>query len=96
MQVHFSARENGPERLVADAEIHFTDGLLAGTKLVGFALWRTPEGDLSVTFPSRAFGSGGERRFFDYLRATDGAPEVIKGVKAWILDAYRRGSERVA
>jgi hypothetical protein len=42
-----------------------------------------------VTFPSRAFGTGSERRFFDYLRAVDGTAEPIKRVKAWILDEYR-------
>ena len=90
MQVHFSARENGPERLVTEAEIHFEEGPLAGTRLVGFCLWKSAEGELYVTLPSRAFGAGAERRYFDYLRAVDGSAEVIKGVKAWILAEYRR------
>ena len=30
VQVHFVARENGPERLVTEAEIHFDEGPLAG------------------------------------------------------------------
>ena len=91
MKVHFVARENGPDRLVTEAEIHFTNkGPLEGTKLVGFCLWRSPEGEVYVTFPSRAFGAGSERRFFDYLRAVDGSGETVKRVKAWILDEYRK------
>jgi hypothetical protein len=90
MQVHFVARENGPERLVTEAEVHFEEGPLAGSKLVGFCLWRSPEGEVYVTFPSRAFGAGSERRFFDYLRASNGSGETVKAVKAWILDEYRK------
>ena len=96
MQVHFVARENGPARLVTEAEIHFEEGPLGGTKLVGFSLWRGTDGELYVTLPSRAFGAGAERRFFDFLRATDGTSEAIKRVKAWILDEYRKGGEAVA
>ena len=90
MQVQFVARENGPERLVTEAEVIFDEGPLAETKLVGFSLWRSPEGEIYVTFPSRAFGAGSERRYFDYLRAVDGTPDPIKRVKAWILDEYRK------
>lgn len=90
MRVYFVARENGPERLVTEAEIHFEEGALKGAKLVGFSLWKGPEGDLFVTFPSRAFGAGSDRRYFDYLRAADGTGETVKTVKAWILDEYRK------
>jgi hypothetical protein len=35
MQVHFVPRENGPERLVTEAEIHFDkEGPLTGTRIV--------------------------------------------------------------
>ena len=96
MQVQFMARENGPERLVTEAEIHFEEGPLSGTKLVGFCLWRGADGEVYVTFPSRAFGAGAERRFFDYLRAVDGTSEALKRVKAWILDEYRKGAQAAA
>ena len=94
MQVHFVAREGGPERLVTEAEVLFDEGPLAGTKLVGFCLWRSPEGEVYVTFPSRAFGTGSERRYFDYLRAIDPTAETIKRVKAWVLDEYRKAEGR--
>jgi hypothetical protein len=92
MRVQFVARENGPERMVSEAEIVFEEGPLAGTKLVGFSLWQSPEGEVYVTFPSRAFGAGTDRRYFDYLRAADGAPEPVRRVKDWILDQYRKGN----
>ncbi len=96
MKVHFSEREQAPERLVCEAEIHFDEGPLAGMRLVGFSLWRSPEGEVYVTFPSRAFGSGSERRFFDYLRALDGTAEPVTRVKTWIRDAYQRGVDAAA
>jgi hypothetical protein len=90
MRVQFVARENAPERLVTEAEVHFEEGPLAGTRLVGFCLWKSPDGEVYVTFPSRAFGAGSERRYFDYLRSVDGTLDVVKRVKAWILDEYRK------
>ncbi len=96
MRVQFVARENGPERLVSEAEVHFDEGPLAGSKLVGFSLWKSPEGEVYVTFPSRAFGAGSERRYFDYLRSVDGTLDVVKRVKAWIVDEYRKGADAAA
>jgi hypothetical protein len=90
MHVQFVRRENGPERLVCEAEVIFDeDGPLAGTKLVGFSLWRSPEGDVYVTFPARAFGAGMDRRFFEYLRSVDGTTTGLKRVKTWILEEFR-------
>jgi len=96
MQVQFVARENGPDRLVTEAEIHFEEGPLNGTKLVGFCLWRGSDGEVYVTFPSRAFGAGTERRFFDYLRVADASAETLKRVKSWIVDEYRKRVEAAA
>jgi len=90
MRVVFVERDNAPERLVCEAEIVFESevGPLAGMKLVGFSLWRSPEGEVYVTFPSRAFGSGTERRFFDFLRSVEGTAADAKRVKAWILEQF--------
>jgi hypothetical protein len=90
MRVVFVERDNAPERLVCEAEIVFEAdaGPLAGMKLVGFSLWRSPEGEVYVTFPSRAFGSGSERRFFDFLRSVEGTAADAKRVKGWILDEF--------
>jgi hypothetical protein len=98
MRVVFVERESAPERLVCEAEVVFEaeSGPLAGMKLVGFSLWRSPEGEVYVTFPSRAFGTGTERRFFDFLRSAEGTAADSKRVKAWILDQYRLSKEVAA
>ncbi len=92
MHVEFVERTNGPERLVCEAELVFDEpGPLQGLKLVGFSLWRGTNGEIYVTFPSRAFGAGSERRFFDYLRPVqpgDDARGDARRVKSWILDHY--------
>ena len=97
MRVQFVTRDHGPERLVCDAELVFEseDGPLAGMKLVGFSLWTAAEGEVSVTFPSRAFGTAGERRFFDYLRSVEGSAADARRVKDWILEEFR-ASRRAA
>ncbi len=64
-------------------------GILAGLKLVGFSLWKSPEGEIYVTFPSRAFGAGSERRFFDYLRSVEGNAAATKALKEAIIAAYK-------
>lgn len=91
MRIDFVTKDNGPERLVCDAEVLFGEeaGPLAGMKLVGFSLWRGSDGDVFVSFPSRAFGTGNERRYFDYLRSSDGLASDAKRVKDWILEEYR-------
>jgi hypothetical protein len=98
MRVNFVVRESAPERIVCEAEVVFEaeSGPLAGMKLVGFSLWRSPEGEVYVTFPSRAFGTGNERRFFDYLRSVEGNGTDAKRVKAWILDEFRATRENAA
>lgn len=90
MQLQFVERNDGPERLVCDAEIVFDeDGPLSGMKLIGFALWRGADGEVYVTFPSRPSGSGSERRFYDYVRPHGGTVADSRRVKAWILEQYR-------
>ena len=88
MRVVMVSREQGPERMTAEIELHFEegDGPLAGMKLVGFSLWKGADGEEYVTFPSRSFGVGQERRFFDYVRGIEPGPGETKRFKAWILD----------
>jgi hypothetical protein len=58
-----------PAGKLADAELHFADGPLAGLKLVGFAIWeRRTGGGRNVTFPARTYAVNGERRSFALLR----------------------------
>lgn len=92
MRVHFIRRDNGPERLACEAEIVFDEDPLDETKLVGFCVWKGSDGEPYVTFPSRAFGAGQERRYFDYLRSANGSVEPIKKVKAWIVEEFKKSS----
>lgn len=61
-------RGNPPGKL-ADAELHFGDGPLAGLKLIGFGIWERRSGaGRNVTFPARQYAVNGERRSFALLR----------------------------
>jgi hypothetical protein len=60
-------RGNPPGKL-ADAELHFSDGPLAGLKLIGFGIWERRTGGRNVTFPARQYSVNGERRSFALLR----------------------------
>ena len=88
-------KADSPARLVAEAEIHFGEGLLAGTKLSGFAIWKSPEGELYVTVPSRPFGSGTTRRFFDFVRLIEPTNiPAIRGLKDAILAAWSENAAK--
>ena len=60
--------KGNPPGKLADAEIHFVDGVFAGLKLIGFAIWERRNGaGRNVTFPARR-SLNGERRSFALLR----------------------------
>jgi len=89
MRMEFTSRTGGPERLVCDAELIFDEaGPLEGMKLIGFTLWRSAEGELYVTFPSRSWGTGAERRFYDFLRSVEASSSTVARVKAWIVEQW--------
>ena len=87
--VKITANDKGnlPGKL-ADAELHFADGPLAGLKLIGFAIWeRRSAGGRNVTFPARTYSVNGERRSFALLRpVVDSTAQ--DGVRDRILEAY--------
>jgi hypothetical protein len=89
MTVRITPNDKGnPAGKLADAELHFTVGHLAGLKLVGFAIWERRSGNgRNVTFPARAYSVNGERRSFALLRPITGttAQDTIRDL---ILDAY--------
>ena len=95
MRVQFTKRENGPERLAAEAELCFdgTGSVLDGTKLAGFSVWASPDGEFYVTVPARGFGAGRDRRYFDFLRVQESGNEAMKRVKSWILDAFKEWNQ---
>jgi hypothetical protein len=52
--------KGNPPGKLADAELHFTEGLLEGLKLIGFAVWERRNGGRNVTFPARQYSVNGE------------------------------------
>ena len=73
---------------LADAELHFTSGTLAGLKLVGFAVWERRDGQgRSVSFPARQFVVHGEKRNFALLRAVHDL-SAQHHVRDLVLQAY--------
>ena len=80
--------KSNPPGKVADAELHFSEGILEGLKLLGFAVWERRNGDgHNVTFPARQYSVNGERLSFALLRALDdtSASDRVRDV---ILQAY--------
>jgi hypothetical protein len=100
MRVKFIPNEKGsPPGKLADAELHFTEGPLAGLKLIGFAIWERRgrqadrEGTANdpsrriVTFPARSYAVNGERRSYALLRPIGDAASQ-GGLREVILDAF--------
>jgi hypothetical protein len=89
LTVKIVANDKGnPPGKLADAELHFSDGPLAGLKLIGFSVWERRSGSgRNVTFPARQYSVNGERRSFALLRpiADVAAQERIRDL---VLEAY--------
>lgn len=97
MIVQISPNDKGnPPGKLADAELHFTEGPLAGMKLVGFAIWERRDGKgRNVTFPARQYSVNGERRSFALLRPIldSTAQDTVRDL---VLQAYQEFEERAA
>jgi hypothetical protein len=80
--------KDNPRGKLADAELHFTDGVLDGLKLIGFSVWeRRSGGGRTVTFPARQYTVNGDRRSFVLLRPmTDAAAQ--ERIRDLVLQAY--------
>ena len=89
MTVKILPNEKGnPPGKLADAELHFADGPLAGLKLIGFSIWeRRTGGGRNVTFPARQYSVNGERRSFALLRPIVD-PASQERVREMVLQAY--------
>ena len=88
-------KANPPGKL-ADAELHFDEGPLAGLKMIGFAIWERRSGNgRNVTFPARQHSVNGERRTYALLRPISD-PTVQERVRDLILQAYADHEEQAA
>ena len=85
--------KNNPPGKLADAELHFTEGVLDGLKLIGFAVWERRGGaGRNVTFPARQYSVNGERRTFALLRPVADATAQDR-VRELVLEAYAEYEE---
>jgi hypothetical protein len=88
-----SNEKHNPPGKLADAELHFTDGVLEGLKLIGFSIWeRRSGGGRNVTFPARQYAVNGERRSFALLRPI-GDTAAQDRIKELVLQAYAEYEE---
>ena len=88
--------KGSPAGKLADAELHFDDGSLAGLKLMGFAVWERRNGQgRNVTFPARTYSLNGQSRTFTLLRAI-GDDKSQERVRDLILQAYTQFAADVA
>lgn len=95
--VKITANDRGnPPGKLADAELHFAEGPLAGLKLIGFAIWeRRGTGGRNVTFPARQYNVNGERRSFALLRPI-GDATAQDAIRDRILEAYAEHEQTLA
>jgi len=88
--------KGNPPGKLADAELHFTDGVLEGLKLIGFGIWERRTGNgRNVTFPARQYSVNGERRSFALLRPVVDAAAQDR-IRDLILQAYAEHEEAFA
>src|SRR3984957_12106878 len=86
--------QGNPPGKLADAELHFTEGPLAGLKLIGFSIWERRGGSgRNVTFPARQYSINGERRSFALLRPIV-VPTPQDRIRELVLEAYTKFEER--
>ena len=94
MTIKITPNDKGnPAGKLAEAEVHFTDGPLAGLKLIGFSVWERRGGaGRNVTFPARSYSVNGERRSYALLRPI-GDVTSQDHLRALILEAYAEYEE---
>src|SRR4029453_340984 len=94
MTVKIKPNDKGsPDERLADPELHFTDGPLAGLKLIGFGIWERRGGSgRNVTFPARQYSVNGEKRSFTLLRPIPDAA-ASERIRDLVLKAYAEYEE---
>ena len=97
MEIKILPNDKGnPTGKLADAELHFSDGPLAGLKLIGFGIWERRSGPgRNVTFPARSYSVNGTTRSFVLLRPV-GEEHAQDQLRDQILQAYADHAAAVA
>jgi len=81
-----------PNGKLADGELHFHGGPLAGLRLCGFTVWSNSKSStgLNVTFPARSYMAGGVKRSFILLRDLQNTTTTgTDGLVALVTKAYQ-------
>jgi len=87
VKIILNDKHNPPAKL-ADAELHFTDGVFAGLKLIDFAVWERRSGSgLRVSLPARQYTVNGERRTLALLRPV-ADPASQEAICDFVLQVY--------
>lgn len=98
MRINFvvPSHPSRPPDLICEAEVFFDEGPLEGLKLVGIGLWKSRNpGGIKVTMPARAFRTGHERGYFDFLRSQDPDNQSAEArFKQEVIDAWHWREER--
>ena len=79
--------KGSPVGKLCDAELWFSDGVLNGLRLTGFAIWERRGTPRNVTFPARQYSVNGERRSYALLRPVSDVAAQER-VRELILKAY--------
>jgi hypothetical protein len=97
MTIKITPNDKGnPPGKLADAEVYFTEGVMDGLKLVGFAIWeKRGGGGRNVTFPARQYNVNGERRSFALLRPIADTTAQNK-LRELILEAFQEYEAQAA
>ena len=97
MRVHYVLNHGDtPMGKLADVEIHFEEGLLAGLKLVGCSIWKSKKGESpTVLVPSRSYATAGGVRYYELIRPSAGEAEGDTGGDPSGKDAVRRFKQYV-
>ena len=96
MRIQFILNHKGtPSGKLADVEILFEEGFLAGLTLGGCSIWRSKKGDdPTVLVTSRSYATAGGVRYYQFLRSSDDGEKkdqtALKTFKQYIRDEYRK------
>ena len=96
MQIHITLTrgESPASKKVADAEVHFDEGPLAGLRLIGVSVEKNDKpGNLRVRLPGLVCSSAGKRREVGLIQPVEGGTqneplERATRLESAILDAY--------
>jgi len=89
MRLNFILNKEAPESKLADVEIQFEEGLLAGMKLIGCSVWKAKKNENpTVLVPSRSYATAGGVRYYELLRDSDDGNDGSKRFRDFVREEY--------